>query len=114
MRKRESKLYLEDIIQSIDSILNYTKGLTGKKFAENNMVIDAVVRNLEIIGEASKNVPAEIKSSHTDIPWKEMAGMRDKVIHEYFGVDIDIVWATITNRLCKLKPLIIKIKSSIK
>jgi len=114
MNKRDSKLYLEDIIKSIDSILAYINNLPYEDFVRNNMIIDAVVRNLEVIGEASKNIPSEIKSLHPDIPWREMSGMRDKVIHEYFGVDIDIVWATITKRLPELKPLLVNIKSDLK
>jgi uncharacterized protein with HEPN domain len=111
MMKREGKLYIEDIINSIDNISGYIKGLSHEDFSKNNMVIDAVIRNLEIIGEASKNIPLEIKSLYPDIPWKEMAGMRDKVIHEYFGVDIDIVWATIIKRLPELKILLSAIKT---
>jgi uncharacterized protein with HEPN domain len=111
MMKREGKLYIEDIIKSLDNILKYVNGLSYEEFTKNDMIIDAVIRNLEIMGEASKNIPTEVKSSYTDIPWKEMAGMRDKVIHEYFGVDIDIVWATITKRLPELKTLLSAIKT---
>lgn len=103
MRKRNYNLYLKDIVDSIEKIIEYTEKLSFKKFSDNELVIDAVVRNFEIIGEASKNIPSRIKSSYQNIPWKEMAGMRDKVIHEYFGVDLDIVWKTIKTRLPNLK-----------
>lgn len=103
MKKRDAKLYVKDIIDSIQKIEQYTKGLSVEKFKEEDLIIDAVIRNFEIIGEASKNIPEEIKTQHPDIPWKEMAGMRDKVIHEYFGVDFDIVWKTISTRLTSLK-----------
>jgi uncharacterized protein with HEPN domain len=103
MSKREVKLYVKDIIDSIQKIQQYTKGLSLRQFKKKDLVIDAVVRNFEIIGEASKNIPEEIKSRYPDIPWREMAGMRDKVIHEYFGVDFDILWKTISTRLAFLK-----------
>src|SRR3989338_4769319 len=104
--ERKSKLYIRDILDSIDKIEGYVKGLTFKKFSQNQMVIDAVVRNFEIIGEASKKLPAKIKSSHSEIPWKEMAGMRNKMIHEYFGVDLKIVWKTVKQSLPDLKKLL--------
>lgn len=75
-------------------------------FQKNSLVEDAVVRNFEIIGEASKHIPEEIKSQYPDIPWKEMAGMRDKIIHEYFGIDLEIVWKTVNIRLPQLRPLL--------
>jgi uncharacterized protein with HEPN domain len=68
--------------------------------------LDAVVRNFEIIGEATKNISAEVKEANPQIPWKEMAGMRDKLAHEYFGVDVEILWRTAKNRLPALKPQI--------
>lgn len=82
-------------LESISKIEGYTKDLPFEKFSKDRMVIDAVTRNFEIIGEASKNIPDGLKLLHNDVPWKEMAGMRDKVIHEYFGVDLEIVWRTI-------------------
>lgn len=105
MKKRNYKLYLKDIVDAIAKIENYIKGLSFEEFSENSMVVDAVVRNFEIIGEASKNIPEDLKSQTPDIPWKEMAGMRDKVIHEYFGVDLEIVWKTAKDRLPQLKIL---------
>ncbi|MFH1504203.1 MAG: DUF86 domain-containing protein [Candidatus Omnitrophota bacterium] len=103
MTKRNYKLYVKDILDAIEKIEEYTKNLSFEKFSDNKLVIDAVVRNFEIIGEASKNIPGQIKTLHQNIPWKEMAGMRDKIIHEYFGVDLDIVWKTIETRLPNLR-----------
>lgn len=103
MKKRDYSLYLKDILDSLEKIEEYTKDLTFDKFFHNTIVIDAVIRNFEIIGEASKYLPAQMKALHKDIPWKEMAGMRDKMVHEYFGVDLDIVWKTIKDRLPELK-----------
>jgi uncharacterized protein with HEPN domain len=109
MMERNSKLYIKDILDSITKIEAYTKGMSFKEFSRNKMVIDAVIRNFEVIGEASKNLPAKTKSIYKKIPWKEMAGMRDKVIHEYFGVDLKIIWKTIKDSLPDLKKAIIKI-----
>lgn len=112
MKGRSYQLYLKDILDSIDKIEEYTKDLSFEEFSHNEMVIDAVTRNFEIIGEASKNLPSKIKALGSDIPWNEMAGMRDKVIHEYFGVDLDIVWKTIKHRLPELKTALKKIYHS--
>jgi len=103
MAKRSDKLYLKDIFDSIERIEKYIDNLNYEEFSNNLMVIDAAVRNFEIIGEATKNLSREIKSSYPEIPWKEMAGMRNKVIHEYFGVNLKIIWKTIKKRLPELK-----------
>lgn len=103
MSKRSTKLYLQDIITSIDKIESYTENLSFDDFSQNQMTIDAVVRNLEIIGEAAKNIPQDFCENHSDVPWSEMVAMRNKVIHEYFGVDIEILWKTIKEDLSSLK-----------
>jgi len=113
MTTRTPKLYLNDIVDSMRSIINYTKNLSFERFSGDKKTIDAVVRNFEIIGEATKHIPSKIKNQHPDIPWKEMAGMRDKIIHEYFGVDLDIVWKTIKTRLPKLKSTLSDIYQSL-
>ena len=112
MTPRKAKLYLKNMLDSMRKIEEYTRGLSFEKFLARKMVIDAVIRNLEIIGEAAKNVPATVKSRHGNIPWKEMAGMRDKITHQYFGVDLKIVWKTIRESLPALKKSISKIKLS--
>ncbi len=103
MTKRNEQVYIRDIVDSIERIEDYTKGLSFEQFSHDQKTIDAVIRNFEIIGEATKNLSNEIKSSYQDIPWKEMAGMRDKMIHDYSGVDLDIIWKTIKERLLELK-----------
>lgn len=96
MSKRDPKLYIEDILSSIVKIEEYTKNLTFEKFLMDQKTIDAVIRNFTIIGEAAKNIPDDIKSQYPKIPWIEIMGMRDKIIHEYFGVDEIILWKTVT------------------
>ena len=95
--------YLQNINDSIDKILNYTQNLTYEEFMNNSMVIDAVERNLEIIGESVKKLSVSLKNNYINIPFKQIAGMRDKLIHDYFGTDYKIVWNTIQNRIPEFK-----------
>jgi uncharacterized protein with HEPN domain len=111
MSKREARLYLEDIQLAICRIEEYTAPLTFEEFARDTKTIDAVVRNLSIIGEAVKNIPEEIRLTHPGVPWEEIIGMRNKVIHEYFGVDEDILWKTIKTDLPLLKESIAGLSS---
>jgi uncharacterized protein with HEPN domain len=97
--------YIEDIIKAIDDALSFVKDMDYDFFVKDRRTEYAVIRALEIIGEAAKNVPTSIKAKYFQVPWKKMAGMRDKVIHEYFGVDSKRVWNTVNNDLLALKPL---------
>ncbi|MEN4005760.1 MAG: DUF86 domain-containing protein [Methanobacteriaceae archaeon] len=97
--KRTYKMYVEDILESMDKIERYISDLTYETFEKNDLVVDAVIRNLEIIGEASKNIPENVRGKYPDIPWKRMIGLRNIVIHEYFGVDLTIIWKIITKNL---------------
>jgi uncharacterized protein with HEPN domain len=101
--KRDYKLYLKDILDSILKIEKFITGMKYEEFLKDDKTSSAVVRKLEIIGEASKNIPKEIKSRYKEIPWKDMAKMRDKIIHFYFGVDYEIVWKVIKERLPQIK-----------
>ncbi len=103
------RVYLMNIRESIQRILFYTENITESNFKERIIVQDAVIRNFEIIGEASKNISKRLKSETDQIPWKEMAGMRDKLIHDYMGVDLDILWVTIEDILPDLKEEIKKL-----
>lgn len=103
MSSREWLFRLKDILQAIEKIENYLEKMTWSEFKKSDMVIDAVVRNLEIIGEASKNIPLNIRRSYPEIPWEMMYGMRNILIHEYFGVDMHIVWHTAKNHLPALQ-----------
>lgn len=103
MSERNYRLFLRDILDSISKIESYTTGVDFKKFRVNNMLIDAVIRNFEIIGEAASNVPETIQDKYSKIPWSKMKAMRNLVIHEYFGVDLSITWKTAKKSLPKLK-----------
>jgi len=92
---KSDKIYIFHIIDSIDQISEYTDQILPGEFKENRLIQDAVVRNFEIIGEAAKNVSKRTREKYSQIPWKKMAGMRDKLIHNYMGVDLDAVWNTI-------------------
>ncbi len=100
---RDYKLYLDDILDAIKKIEDYTEGIPQIEFNKDNMIIDAVIRNLEVIGEAVKNLPRNIREKYPDLEWKKIAGMRDILIHEYFGVNLEIVWDIVTNKIPKLK-----------
>lgn len=103
---RDAKLFLTDIMQAIDAIEGFVQGLDRDQFEQDDKTVSAVIRKLEIVGEAAKVIPEEIREKYSQIPWKEMAGMRDKLIHFYFGVDYGLVWQTIKNRIPKIKPIL--------
>lgn len=94
---------VQDIIDFIDKIENYTENVDLQKFKENSIIVDAVLRNLEIIGEASSQLPESIRKIYPEIPWKQMKGLRNILIHEYFGVNLETIWFTLKNQLPLLK-----------
>lgn len=96
---RDYNVYLEDIVEAIAKIHRYTTNLSQEGFTKDEKTLDAVVRNLEVIGEAVKKVPAKIRSKHPEVEWKRIAGLRDILIHEYFGIDVEIIWDIVQNKL---------------
>ena len=103
---RNYELYLKDILSAIESIEKFVKDMDFEKFERDDKTSSAVIRKFEIIGEATKNILDDIREKYPNIPWKEMAGMRDRLIHSYFGVDYKLVWETIQERLPELKPML--------
>jgi uncharacterized protein with HEPN domain len=107
---RNWRMRVEDILESIEKIESYTKNVDSIEFVKDSRTFDAVIRNFEIIGEAAHHVPEDIKLKHPEIPWQILKDFRNKVAHEYFGVDTDIVWRTIQQSLLPLKSKLVKIK----
>ena len=103
MSKRGNMEFFQDIVEAINRIQSYIDKMNYDEFLEDMKTQDAVVRNIEIIGEAVKNISSDFKEKHEDIEWKKITGMRDKIIHFYFGVNWDIVWDVIKNRLPNLE-----------
>jgi len=110
---RNYRLYLEDIVDSIDKINAYTKGMSLREFSKEQKTIDAVVRNFEIIGEATRQLPASIKANYPEIEWKSMNDFRNVIIHEYFGIDFEIMWDIIETKLLPLKKKLAAILKSL-
>jgi uncharacterized protein with HEPN domain len=104
---RDHSFYLKDIFHAIESIETFTTGMNCDLFVADDKTLSAVIRKLEIIGEAVKQLPEEFLLLHPDIPWKQIAGMRDKLIHFYFGVDPHLVWQTVQKRLPELKAAVV-------
>ena len=107
--KRNIVLFLEDILEAIRLMEEYTQDITFASFKKNVEKQDAIVRRIEIIGEATKNIPQSIRKKYTDVPWRDVAGMRDVLIHAYFGINVDKVWNVLKKDVPLLKKQIQKI-----
>jgi uncharacterized protein with HEPN domain len=104
MSKRSPELFIQDMLEAIEKIERYTESVEDlNDFMEKDIVVDAVLRNLEIIGEAARNIPEEIREKYPEIPWNRVVGLRNVVIHGYFVVDLEIIWVIIREQLPDLK-----------
>ncbi len=113
MSKRGDLEFLSDIKEAIERICNYTDEMAYEDFLKDKKTQDAVVRNIEIIGEAVKNISKGLRDENRDIGWKDIAGMRNKIVHFYFGIKWDIVWSVIRDKLPQLKQRVERILSEI-
>lgn len=103
MSKRDPALLIEDICVAMDKIARYTAGMERPAFLADEKTADAVVRNLEIIGEAAKQVPEDFKARHASVPWAQMAGLRNRIVHDYAGIDLELIWEIVGHSLPPLR-----------
>ncbi len=113
MNDKNDFVFLKHILESIKAIEEFSKNLKKEELIRNRLKQSAIVREIEIIGEASKNISKETKEKYNKIAWREIIGTRDKMIHQYFGVDLDVVWNIITKDILTLKDQILKIKEDL-
>jgi len=112
--KRKVGDYLEDIIEAMENAMDFIRGMSYEEFVKDTKTVYAVIRAIEIIGEAVKNIPEDVRSKYPEIPWQAMAGMRDKVIHAYFGVKLERVWEVVKRDIPNLKPKFERILEELK
>lgn len=105
-RVRDYQDYVQDMVDSIIEIESFIAGMNFEAFSRDKKTINAVVRSVEVIGEATKKIPKNIRDNYPDIPWKKMSGMRDKLIHEYFGIDYEILWKAANDEIPPIKTTI--------
>lgn len=109
MVKRDYRVYVKDMLDNMQMAEDFLKNVSFEKLSEDKKTTYAVIRCVEIIGEAAKHIPDVMRKNHPEIPWKMMAGMRDKVVHEYFGIVLEVVWKTVKEEIPILKPLLKRI-----
>jgi uncharacterized protein with HEPN domain len=114
MSDRPDDLLVADIWESLGSIREYVEGITEDGFAADNKTVDAVVRNLEIVGEAANRLSDDFKRAHAEIEWKKIVGLRHRIVHEYFGVDVAIIWRIVQHDLPRLRELLAPIRRSLR
>jgi uncharacterized protein with HEPN domain len=114
MNKKDDLAFIEHILDSINAIKEFSENISKEELISNRLKQSAIVREIEIIGEAVKNISENLKNKHQEIKWKEIVGTRDKMIHHYFGVDLNIIWDIIKINLPDLKDKILKIKKELK
>ncbi len=114
MTKRHIQDYLQDILDAVAAIEQFTTGIELESFSQNLEKVFAVSRAIEIIGEAVKQIPDSVRSQYPDIPWRDMAGMRDKLIHDYFNTDVEIIWKAVQEDVPQLKMMISQVLADLK
>lgn len=112
MKKRDVRFFVEDILESIEKIEKYLAHFTKKQFLDSDQLQDAIMRRLGIIGEASKNIPDEMKKDFSNVQWRQIAGTRDILVHDYFGIRLERIWNTVKEDLPKLKIKITELHKS--
>lgn len=111
--KKDPLIFIEHILENIEDIENFIRNVTKEDFLKNKEKQNAVIRSIEVIGEATKNLPLNIRLNYPNTPWKDISGTRDKLSHHYFGVDLNLIWKTIVEKIPTLKEDIIKIRASL-
>lgn len=106
---RNISVYIRDILQNMCDAEEFIQGMDYEQFVTDKKTLNAVLRSIEVMGEATKHVPNDLRTRYPAVPWKEMAGMRDKLIHEYAGVDVETVWLVIRDRIPAIRPMIEKV-----
>jgi len=109
---KDPLIFIEHIIENIENVETFSKDLTKEDLSKNKLKQYAIIRAIEIIGEAAKNLSTKFKEENSGIPWREIAGARDRIIHHYFGADLDIIWEIIKRDIPELKKKMVKIKGS--
>jgi uncharacterized protein with HEPN domain len=108
MKRRDYRDYLQDILDAVNDIESFVGSMSYEDFKKDRKTLNAVVRSIEIIGEASKKLPSALREKYKELPWKEITGMRDKLIHAYFGVDTETLWKTVKDDIPPLRQIIQK------
>jgi len=112
--KKDALVFIEHILECISLIEEYTENKNDADFLNSTQLQDSVIRRIEIIGEAIKNIPNEVKDNYKEIPWKKISGMRDILIHEYFGIDMELTLEVVKKEIPDLKKNILKIREDLK